>query len=204
MYRIYRSLRLGALLLLLSSTVAMAQPQELPLGSPLPMTDLAITHVDGSQTTIGALTGGNGTIFIFWSNNCRWIDSYEERVMALHGQASAGGVNLVLINANDPESFPQEAASVGQGKNYPMPYVMDSGSQFAQAVGAFRTPHVFGFDGSNTLVYTGTIDDSPGDPGNVEKTYLQDVIVALAGGTNPDVTPPKAFGCRIKFQNAGG
>ena len=203
MHKWYRLLSLGVLLLL-SVSLAVAQPQELPLGTTLPLQDHAIQHVDGTQTTIGGLTGANGTVFIFWSNNCRWSDSYEARVLALHEKAAEHSIALVLINANDPEAFPQEAASVGLSKNYPMPYVMDAGSAFAQAVGAFRTPHVFAFDALKTLVYTGTIDDSPGDPENVQKTYLQDVIRQLSEGTNPNVTPTKAFGCRIKFQGVGG
>ncbi len=200
MVRFYRSLSLGALLLLVSVSLAVAQPQALPLGTSLLMQDHAVQHVDGSQTTIGALTGDRGTVFIFWSNNCRWTDSYEERVLALHNDFAEQGIAFVLVNANDPEAFPQEAASVGQGKNYPMAYVIDAGSQFAQAVGAFRTPHVFAFNGEETLVFTGAIDDSPGDPDNVEKTYLRDVVEMLANDENPAVAPTKAFGCRIKFQ----
>lgn len=197
---VYRLLSVNALLLVLSVSVAQAQPQELPLGSSLPMQDHGVQLVDGTQTTLGALTGSAGTVYLFWSNQCPWVDKYEERVLALHSEFSGQGINFVLVNANDPEAFPQEAASQGLVKNYPMPYVMDAGSQFAQALGAFRTPHVFAFDGSNTLVFTGAIDDSPGDPANVQKTYLKDVVVLLANGQTPEVTPTKAFGCRIKFQ----
>ncbi len=200
----YRLLSLGALLLMLSASLAVAQPQTLPLGTTLPMQDHGVQRVDGTQTTIGGLTGAGGTVFIFWSNNCRWTDSYESRVLALQQMAAQHDIAFVLVNSNDPEAFPQEAASVGAQKDYPMAYAMDAGSQFAQAVGAFRTPHVFAFDGLKTLVYTGTIDDSPGDPENVQKTYLQNVIEQLSQGLNPDVTPTKAFGCRIKFQSAGG
>ena len=204
MYKCYRALSLSAMLLFVSVSVAVAQPQALPLGTSMPMQDHTMQHVDGSQTTIGALTGDSGTVFIFWSNNCRWTDSYKERVLALHNEYAVQGLAFVLVNANDPEAFPQEAVSVGLSENYPMAYVMDAGSAFAQALGAFRTPHVFAFDAAKTLVYTGTIDDSPGDPANVQKTYLRDVAEALVNGTNPDVTPTKAFGCRIKFQRLGG
>ena len=94
----------------------------------------------------------------------------------------------------------------------PMPYdaaraelARCAGSQFARELGAFRTPHAFAFDANKTLVYTGAIDDSPGDPANVQKTYLERLAGALAqGGAIGDEAdyPPstKAFGCRIKFQ----
>ena len=195
-----RSFSLMALLLVMSVSAATAQPQELPLGSPLPMQDHTVSLVDGSTTTVGTLTGSAGTVFIFWSNQCPWVDKYEERVLALHTAFGGQGVNFVLVNANDPEAFPMEAASEGLAKNYPMPYVMDAGSQFAQALGAFRTPHVFAFDSTNTLVFTGAIDDSPGDAANVQNTYLRNVAQAMAQGGTLEFAPTKAFGCRIKFQ----
>ncbi len=204
MFRTYRSLSLSAVLLLMSVSLAAAQPQPLPLGTTLPMQEHTVQNVDGSQTTIGALAGASGTIFIFWSNNCQWTERYEERVLALHEEFAGLDIAFVLVNANDPEAFPQEAASVGLEQNYPMPYVIDAGSQFARAVRAFRTPDVFVFDGTNTLVYTGGIDDSPGDPANVQRSYLREVAEMLANGETPDVTPTRAFGCRIKFNNPGG
>lgn len=188
----------------LSSPLAVAQPQELPLGSAMPMQDHTVMNVNGTQTSIGALAGSKGTVFIFWSNQCPWVDKYEDRVANLQRTFGGQGINIVLINANDPVAFPQEDAASGQKKNYAMTYVLDPGSQFAEKLGAFRTPHVFAFDAGKTLVYTGGIDDSPGDPGNVQHTYLQDVLKSLASGTAVDPLTTKAFGCRIKFQNVGG
>ena len=200
MRMVYRFFSVNALLLVLSVSLATAQPQELPLGSTLPMQDHTVQLVDGTPTTLGALTGSAVTIFLFWSNQCVGVDKYEGRVLGLHEQFGEQGVNFVLVNANDPNAFPQEAAAVGQAKNYPMPYVLDAGSQFAQALGAYRTPHVFAFDSTKTLVYTGAIDDSPSDPGNVQKTYLKDGAETLAQGGAIDLPSTKAFGCRIKFQ----
>ncbi len=205
MRMVYRFWGVSALLLVLGVSLATAQPQELPLGSILPMQDHAVQHVDGTQTTLDALTGTAGTVFLFWSNQCPWVDKNEERVRALHDQFAGQGIHFVLVNANDPNAFPKEAAAAGQAKNYPMAYVVDAGSQFAREMGAFRTPHAFAFDANKTLVYTGAIDDSPGDPNNVQKTYLEGVVGILAQGGaiggEADYPPStKAFGCRIKFQ----
>ena len=203
MRNVYRFWGVSALLLVLGISQATAQPQELPLGSSLPMQDHPVQHVDGTQTTIGALTGTAGTVFLFWSNQCLWVDKYEERVQALHDQFAGQGIHFVLVNANDPNAFPKEAAAAGLAKNYPMAYVVDAGSQFAREVGAFRTPHAFAFDAHKMLVYTGAIDDSPSDPTDVEKTYLEGLVGILAqGGVIGDDYPPstKAYGCRIKFQ----
>ncbi|HMB90407.1 MAG TPA: redoxin family protein [Rhodothermales bacterium] len=183
----------------LAVSTAQAQEQELPLGTALPMQGQSVQNMNGSSTTIGALTGSAGTVFLFWSNQCLWIDKLKDRVMALHNQFSGQGVNFVLVNANNATAFPQEAASVGQEQGYPMTYVVDSGAAFAKALGASRTPHAFVFDSNHALVYIGTIDDSPGDPGNVKKTYLGDALTAMVGGNAIGVPQTEAFGCTIKF-----
>jgi hypothetical protein len=183
----------------LAVATAQAQEQELPLGTALPMQGQSVQNVNGSSTTIGALTGSAGTVFLFWSNQCLWIDKFKDRVLALHDTFSGQGVNFVLVNANNASAFPQEAASVGQEQGYPMTYVVDGGAAFAKALGASRTPHAFVFDSNNALIYVGTIDDSPGDPGNVKKTYLSDALTAMVGGSAIGVPKTEAFGCTIKF-----
>jgi hypothetical protein len=77
---------------------------------------------------------------------------------------------------------------------------MDAGSDLAEAFGASRTPQVFVFNADNALVYSGTLDDSPGDPASVQKHYLRDALDALLSGTSIAVPRTKAFGSMIKFQ----
>jgi hypothetical protein len=48
------------------------------------------------------------------------------------------------------------------------------------------------------LSYSGTIDDSPGDPGSVQDEFLRKVLTALGSGGSVDVPKTKAFGCTIK------
>jgi len=195
--QIYRFV-LALVLMMLGATPALAQ--ELPLGSSLPEADLSVETVDGT-TTIGDLLGSTGTVFIFWSNQCPWIDKYRDRVVSLHEQYSDQGIAFVAVNANDASAFPKEAPAESASQNLPMPYVVAGAVPFAQAVGASRTPHVFVFDGGQSLVYAGTIDDSPGDPGNVQNTYLSDVLEQLTGGGDVSVPKTKAFGCTIKYPN---
>jgi hypothetical protein len=199
--RIYYKIAFLALLCFgLSVATVQAQEQELPLGTAMPMQGQSVQNVNGTSATLGSLAGASGTVFLFWSNQCPWVDKSKDRVTALHSEFSGQGINFVLVNSNDAAAFPQEAASVGQEQGYPMSYVMDAGSQFANALGASRTPHVFVFDANKALVYVGTIDDSPGDPGNVQKTYLKDALNELVAGSSIAVPKTKAFGCTIKFQ----
>lgn len=200
----YNSLRaVAALLLGVLLWPAASQAQDLPLGSPMPSMQAQV--VGGGSTTLAQQAGSNGTAVLFWSNQCPWVDKYESRVQQLSEQYSGQGIAFVLINANDPEAFPQEAASASQeraSRYGSMTYLRDQGSAGAKMFGSqLRTPHVFVFDGSNSLVYVGAIDDSPGDPANVKDPYLKNALEALVAGQDVPTAQTKAFGCAAKLAN---
>lgn len=183
----------------LGSTAVLAQ--ELPLGAQMPMADQSLANASGGQAALSGLRGERGTVVVFWSNQCPWIDKYADRVTSLAGDFEGQGVSVVLVNSNDAEAYPQESLEQSREKGYGVAYLMDPESRLARAFGAERTPHVFVFDPNNALVYVGTIDDSPGDAANVQKTYLRDALTALVGGGASAVPQTKAFGCTIKFKN---
>ena len=164
---------------------------QISIGGVLP--DLPLQSMQGgSALTTHALMGAQGTVFVFWSNDCNWTSQYEERVEEL----AATGVEVILVNSNDPEVFPKEAEA---GRQYSLTYVRDPQAGLARALGAERTPHVFAFDGKNMLVYVGGIDDAPADPQVAEAHWLRDVVQQLAGGQEVNISSTKPFGCRIKL-----
>lgn len=181
-----------------------AQPEELPLGSQLPALDQPLQRIDGTSVPLSKLTGSTATVLLFWSNQCPWVRKYEGRVSALIDRFSGQSVQFVLINSNDASAFPQESLDASRQRaeeaNYSAPYVRDPGSALARALGASRTPHVFVFDSSQTLVYTGAIDDSPSDPERTKTAYLREALTALTSNQEIDVPQTKAFGCTIKYQ----
>ena len=175
----------------------------LEIGAALPTADRTMPNVTGSPTSFGQAMGDRGLAVIFWSNTCPWVAKYEDRVLALAEEYQAAGIGFVIVNANDPEAYPEEGAAAIQQhasmKSYPFPYVVDEGSTAAEAFGASRTPQVFLFNTSRTLVYEGTVDDSPSDAGQVEEEYFRDAMNQLIAGTAITVQKTKAFGCTIKF-----
>lgn len=204
MPRFVLSLAQGLFLsLLLIAVPAEAQPEPMPLGSALPSASLQ--QLDGSTVQLSALTGETGTVLLFWSNQCPWVNRYEERVARLVDRFQAQGIRFVLVNANDASAFPQESLAASQeranAQDYEATYVRDEGASLARALGATRTPHAFVFDADQTLVYTGTIDDSPSGPEGASNTYLADALNALTSGGEIPVPQTKAFGCTIKYAN---
>jgi hypothetical protein len=197
-----------ALAALLASLVAgpraaAAQPEPAPPGTALPE-GASVTRVeDGASATLGSLAGEQGTAVVFWSNNCLWIDKYEDRITDLVGTFQPQGVRFVFVNANDASAFPKESmeASREAAQDYDATYVRDPDAALAEQLGASRTPHVFLFDAGGTLVYTGAVDDSPGDPSGVGQAYFRDALDAVASGGEVPVGQTKAFGCMIKTPN---
>jgi hypothetical protein len=124
-------------------------------------------------------------------------------VLTLAEEYEQAGVGFVIVNANDPSAYPEEGTDAirqhAAAAGYPFPYLVDEGSRAALAFGASRTPQVFLFDANNTLVYEGTVDDSPSDASVVTEEYFRDAMDQLIAGTQIAVQKTKAFGCTIKF-----
>ncbi len=167
--------------------VAVAQ---LPTGGMLE--DLPLQYMQGGTTSTHALFGEQGAAFVFWSNDCNWTLQYEDRVEVLNTPE----IPIILVNSNNASVFPKEAEA---GAQYETAYVRDSGGALARALGAERTPHVFVFDSSRRLVYSGGIDDSPADAQLVQSQWLHDTMDQLSGGQEISVSSTKSFGCRIKL-----
>lgn len=190
-------------MMLVSSAPTLGQAQPIPPGSDLPQASTSLEQARGGTAALQSLTGERGLAVIFWSNQCPWVDKYEGRIMDLASTFEPKGVSFVLVNANDPSAFPKESASASRARakqaGYDMPYLMDKNAALAEAFGAERTPHIFLFDAENTLVYVGTVDDSPGDPGDVTKTYLRSALNAVVQGQSVSNSQTKAFGCTLKL-----
>jgi len=188
------------------SAPALAQDKALPVGSPMPDVPVQLVDTQGASHLVTDLMGEEVTVFLFWSNQCPWVDRYDARIQELSARFRNDGVQFVLVNSNPTDEYPQESMEVCTSRKaevgYPMPYVKDRAARLATALGASRAPHAFVFDG-NRLVYTGAIDDSPASGDNVEAEYLRDAVdAALAGGDVP-VSTTKPFGCSLKYPRSG-
>jgi hypothetical protein len=130
--------------------------------------------------------------------------AWEKRVAALANSYSQQGVGVILINANDPAVYPEDAFSEMQARakslGLRVPYVVDDTSNVARAFGASVTPEAFLFAADGKLAYHGTIDDNRADPDKVTAHYLGDALAAVAAGRAPRTTETKSLGCSIKFR----
>lgn len=191
-----------AIALICATGTASAQAPVKPGGQVVAADMVLFDVVSESAIPFHDSFGDEGTVVVFWSNQCPWTSRYKNRLDALMTEMEAAAMQIVFVNSNDDDVFPKEQISSARANRVTRPigmYLRDEGAKLARAFGAERTPQVFVFDKAGTLTYKGAIDDSPGDPSEAQAYYLADAVQALIQGTTLTTTETKPFGCRIKF-----
>jgi len=69
-------------------------------------------NVDGKMLSITDVTGKAGTLVIFTCNHCPFAKAWEQRIVELANSYSGKGVGVMLVNANDPTTHPENEAFV--------------------------------------------------------------------------------------------
>ncbi|HEX4841127.1 MAG TPA: thioredoxin family protein [bacterium] len=141
---------------------------------------------------------------IFHCNHCPYAQAWESRLIQVQRDYAGRGVQLVLINANDPVKYPgdsfEQMQRRAEDKQYPFPYLVDETQDVAKQYGATRTPEIFLFDEKRILRYHGAPDDNYEDVNAVRQPYLRDALDALLAGTPPKIRETKPVGCTIKWK----
>ncbi len=173
----------------------------LSIGDQLPHFSLPAT--DG-MTVDSKLIKDPVLVVVFTCNHCPYAQAYEDRLIELGNHFDEQGVQFVLINANDAETYPDDSfenmKELHQRKGFPFPYCFDETQETAKAFGALCTPHCFVFDAARTLKYKGRIDDNWQDPSAITERNLHDAVDAVAHGKEPPVHEANAIGCSIKWK----
>ena len=173
-----------------------------------PMQQVDMKSVNGSIYNLNKIKKDKGLIVIFSCNSCPFVvgsddfPGWEKQYDSLYNEALANDIGFVLVNSNEgkrsqADSY-EEMVKHAKEQNYTMPYVVDEQAALANAFGAKTTPHVYFFDQTLTLIYTGSIDNSWDKGRKSDQSYLFDAIKAKGKGKKikPNTTEPK--GCVIK------
>jgi peroxiredoxin len=169
-------------------------------------TDFSLKNIDGEMVSLSDFEDVKGYIVTFTCNHCPYAVMYEDRIIDLHNKYAPKGYPVVAINPNDPEVQPEDSFEKmierAEEKAFPFVYLFDEGQEIYPQYGATKTPHVFLLDANRTVRYIGAIDDNPRNPDMVEEKFLENAIMAMETGTEPDPSTTKAVGCSIKTQGA--
>jgi peroxiredoxin len=196
-------MKTGSFMALVASVSVAASAFGLNIGDKAPSTSVKMKNVDGSEVSIADVTGKEGTLVIFSCNHCPFVKAWQDRIASIGNEAKGKGVGVIVINSNDPASYPEDSFGEMQARakqlGFTFPYVVDATSGVARSFDATRTPEAFLFDKNGKLVYHGAIDDSQ-KLDQVSKHFLQDAIDAATAGKDIPVKETKFVGCGIKYR----
>lgn len=180
-----------------------AKGASLAMGSKAPMADVKMKGVDGKEVAIKDVMGAKGTLVVFTCNACPYAKGWESRIVELGNGYAGKGIGMIAINSNDPKVVADDGydqmVTRAKERGMKFPYVVDGTQEVAKAFGATRTPEVFLFDASGSLVYHGAVDDNVESAEKVSKTYLKDALESVVAGKDVPVKETKAVGCGIKW-----
>src|SRR5580698_3578918 len=143
----------------------------LPIGSAAP--DFSLPGVDGKTWSLSSFAAAKVLVVVFTCNHCPTAQAYEDRLIQLTKDYMDKGVAVVAIMPNDPtsirldelgytdmgDSFDEMKRRAAE-KHFNFPYLYDGKTEeTARKYGPIATPHVFIFDKSRKLRYSGRVDD---------------------------------------------
>jgi peroxiredoxin len=178
---------------------ASGAPATLPIGARAPSFD-GLLGTDGRRYDMADFDEHDIVVLVFTSNRCPTAKAYTDRLIALQAAYGPRGVQLVLINSNDPHLYPEESyprmVSLSREMGYTFPYVFDEGQNVARAYGPTRTFHVFVLDRERKLRYEGRFDDAR-VASSVTTHDLANALDDLLAGSPVRVPQARAFGCSL-------
>ncbi|MBI2668086.1 thioredoxin family protein [Candidatus Woesearchaeota archaeon] len=160
--------------------------------------------VDNKDYTLDSFKSKKALVIIFSCNHCPYVRAYEDRLIDIQMEYKDKGVQLIAINSNDDNAYPEDSFEnmklKSKQKKFNFPYLRDESQETAKSYSAERTPHIFVFDKDRILRYTGRIDDNWQDPDKVSKQDLREALDLLIKGKEVKNPITHVIGCTIKWK----
>lgn len=181
----------------------------LSIGGPLPEFK-KLPDVSGRRMSASDFSAASVLVVVFSCNHCPYVQAYEDRMIALHREYGSKGVQLVAINSNETENYPEdnfeEMQKRAREKGFSFPYLRDDDQSVAEAFGATHTPEFFVFAAASSharpsLRYHGKMDDNYQNPGAVKKRYVREAVEAILAGKDVQEKETHSIGCTIKWKH---
>lgn len=143
-------------------------------------------------------------VIIFMCNHCPYVQAVIDRLIAIQADYSEKGVQLIGINANDAQNYPEDSFEAMQSwvneKGINFPYLQDESQQIALAYQAQCTPDIYVFDQERKLAYHGRIDDNWKEEDHVTQKDLRIALEALLNQKPIPSPQHPSMGCSIKWK----
>lgn len=174
-----------------------------PLGTPAP--DFNLPGTDGKTYSLMNFGDKKVLVIIFMCNHCPYVKAVLRRLINLQNDYVEQSVQLVGINANDAEKYPDDSPEsmkeLAEKKQLPFPYLYDETQESAKAYNAVCTPDIYVYGIERTLKYRGRIDDNWQHPDEITRHDLKDAIEAILADQPVNDDQVSSMGCSIKWKN---
>jgi len=176
---------------------------KLNISSPIPNFE-NLPAADGKKCSLNDLASSKALVVVFSCNHCPTVQAYEDRMIAYQREYAAKGVQLIAINSNEDENYPEdsfdEMIKRAKHRGFNFIYARDADQKVAKAFGATHTPEFFLFDQRRTLRYHGKMDDNHKDPSAVKVNYLRNATDAILAESQVKEAETYSIGCTIKWK----
>ena len=173
------------------------------LGTQAPLFEL-IEPATGKKIALSQFAG-KPVLIAFISNHCPYVINLKEALVNFANEYQEKGLQLIAINANDIENYPDDSPDkmIEDVKQYgySFPYLFDESQEIAKAYQAACTPDFFIFDAEHKLFYRGQFDDSRPNSGvPVTGEDMRVAADALLSGQPAPTEQKASLGCNIKWK----
>jgi peroxiredoxin len=176
--------------------------KKLPIGQRAP--DFILPNVDGRDCALQSFKDKKVVVVVFTCNHCPYAQAYEERLMAIQRDFAAQDVQLIAVNPNAAEGYPEDSfdnmVKRAQKRQFNFPYLRDETQRIARAYGAEYTPEAFVLDAKREARYIGRVDDNWQHPEKARSHDLRSAIEAVLAGKPVENPVTHAIGCTIKWK----
>ena len=81
---------------------------KLNISSPIPNFE-NLPAADGKKCSLNDLASSKALVVVFSCNHCPTVQAYEDRMIAYQREYAAKGVQLIAINSNEDENYPEDS-----------------------------------------------------------------------------------------------
>lgn len=173
-----------------------------PLGTPVP--NFTLPSTDNKTYSLESFKDKKVLVVIFMCNHCPYVKAVLRRLINLQNDYAEQSVQLVGINVNDLEKYPEDSPAhmkkLAERKQLPFPYLFDASQESAKAYNAVCTPDIYVYGEERTLLYRGRVDDNWQHPDQITRHDLKDAIEAILAGQEVNPDQVSSMGCSIKWK----
>ncbi len=173
-----------------------------PLGTPA--ASFQIPGVDSKTYSLESFAGKNVLVIIFMCNHCPYVKAVLQRLIDLQTETGHQGVQLVGINSNDAERYPDDSMEnmqeIAKEKGFNFPYLFDASQETARAYDAVCTPDIYVYGSERKLLYRGRIDDNWEHEEKVTQRNLKEALDCIVAGKEVPSEQIPSIGCSIKWK----